>query len=211
MRNPFKCAFTLIELLVVIGIILVLAGIMFPALSKARESGRAIKCASNLRQLQMAVMNYANGGSVPAALSTVSGPNTSGQYSENKGWVAWQTWAPQKNPGSYAQTGAAGIYCITNGLLYDCARSQDIYMCPTLKVSAKTYMNYTRGYSMNVNASGASVYTTQNATTLVLFGDDSGCTSPTADSAFVTNEVNRIHSGGKKGHVVFLDGHIEKW
>jgi prepilin-type N-terminal cleavage/methylation domain-containing protein/prepilin-type processing-associated H-X9-DG protein len=210
MNNRIKRAFTLIELLVVIGIILVLAAITFPALSKVRESGRAIKCASNLRQLQMAVMNYANGGSVPSALSTSSGPNTSGQYSENKGWVAFYNFNPNNGSGNYAQTGPNGIACITNGTLYGCARSQDIYMCPTLKVSAKAYMNYTRGYSMNTNASGASVYTTQNATTLVLFGDDLGCTSSPYDSAFGTNEVNRIHSGGKKGHVVFLDGHIEK-
>ena len=210
MRNPFKRAFTLIELLVVIGIILVLAAITFPALSKARESARAIKCASNLRQLQMAVMNYANGGSVPAALSTSSGPNTSGQYSENKGWVAFYNFKTDSSSGNYAQTGPDGIACITNGLLYNCARSLDIYMCPTLRASA-IYANYTRGYSMNVNASGASVYTATNATTLVLFGDDSGCTSSPYDSAFSTNEVNRIHSGGKKGHVVFLDGHIEKW
>jgi len=204
-------AFTLIELLVVIAIILVLAALLFPALSRVREAGRATKCMSNLRQLQLAVMNYANGGSIPNAVSSVSGPDGSGNYSENKGWVAWQTWIPQKNPGSYAQTGTAGIYCITNGALYDYTRSQDVYMCPTFKVSAKTYMNYTRGYSMTTNASGASIFSTK-ATTLVLFGDDSGCINANADSQFATNEVSKIHGAGKtKGHVVYLDGHIEKW
>ena len=162
----------------------------------------------------MAVINYANGGSVPRALSTSSGPNISGQYSEIKGWVAFYNFNPANGSGNYAQTGPNGIACITNGTLYECARSQDIYMCPTFKVSAKTYMNYTRGYSMNVNASGSGTGDTipTNATTLVLFGDDSGCTSATADSQFATNEVSKIHGAGKtKGHVVYLDGHIEKW
>lgn len=57
--TPTRPAFTLIELLVVISIVALLMGILLPALSHARESGRAIVCGSNVRQLVTANLTYA--------------------------------------------------------------------------------------------------------------------------------------------------------
>ncbi len=66
--------FTLIELLVVIAIIGILAGILLPVLSRARESARKTQCMSNIKQIGMGLIMYANENSESFPSSSASNP-----------------------------------------------------------------------------------------------------------------------------------------
>ena len=123
-RNPK--AFTLIELLVVIAIIAVLMGILMPALQRVREQAREIACRSNLKNYGLAINMFLN--------------DEEGQFPEPGGCLLGEDELWDDSPYSddkFCRWHAAD-YPLT-GPLWKYMPDQKTHLCPTFKVSAKSW------------------------------------------------------------------------
>jgi prepilin-type N-terminal cleavage/methylation domain-containing protein/prepilin-type processing-associated H-X9-DG protein len=112
-RHPHRRAFTLIELLVVIAIIAILAAILFPVFAQAREKARSITCTSNLKQLGLAWLLYAQDYDETLPLTAEKLPNGA--------QVFWQSVVEPYIKG--------GVKSLSNGQT-DVGEKLSIYICP---------------------------------------------------------------------------------
>ena len=112
-NSSTRQGFTLIELLVVIAIIAILAAILFPIFTAAKEQGRQAQCLSNLRQLGMGFRAYSDdwNGRLPAARVV-----------------------PETPPGTYLNWCGALAVCgecrPEKGQIFPYVRSVKLYICP---------------------------------------------------------------------------------
>ena len=193
--------FTLIELLVVIAIISILAAILFPVFARARENARRTSCASNLKQLALGLMMYAqdNDGGLPA----YSTPRADG--------TANATWAK--------------LYLPT----IDYVKNDQIYRCPSAPAypyAVTDYRGAQYGYTwgngtatnwmgVKANFAGTSfIDVVPDPVRTCLLGDAWNNTTGQGASQFrpTTSTWNGLRPDGhlEGANYAFVDGHV-KW
>lgn len=134
--RTFRRGFTLIELLVVIAIIAILAGMLLPALSKAKSRAISIACLSNGKQLGLAWIMYAHDNNDQLVYNYIGVSGT-------------EAWIPAGNDVN-ALPGATNVGAIKKGLLYPYNSSPGIYVCPAddFKLNGRR-IKRVRSFSMN--------------------------------------------------------------
>ena len=152
-----KKGFSLVELIVVIGIIAILAGVLFASFSGQTESARAVKCMSNLKNLSAAWNSQRAGSQEQLDLKFVDRELRS-RYFEAKGWVSSDTRGLYESashqtfqPIGFLETDKeTGRYAITNGWMHSAVGGNNsAYVCPAHLKAQKGKKQPLWSYVMN--------------------------------------------------------------
>jgi prepilin-type N-terminal cleavage/methylation domain-containing protein/prepilin-type processing-associated H-X9-DG protein len=145
-----KRGFTLVELLVVIAIIGVLVALLLPAVQAARESARRMSCASNLRQMGLAMLNYHDQNQVfPMGVLNTT-PNATNGATGNWTWPARiLPFIEQSGLYSVLNVGIGNAPSATASTpISQAVRTPiPIYMCPSDPGDPKQFNRFLNGYA----------------------------------------------------------------
>lgn len=230
--RPGAGGFTLIELLVVVGIIALLAGMLLPVLSRVRSRATGIICINHLRQLNQALMLYANDNRDRLVVNLDTGrPYRIPGLNLNQNWVNNHlTW--DLSPGNTNQH-----FVAYSPLAPFLSRAAEVFLCPSDRALSEEQRDagWTRRVrSMSLNAmvgdsagSRTNLYNPWNPgfrqylrlgdisypSSIFTFLDENADTI--ADGYFL-NEPDRhqwLHLPGSyhggAGNLAFVDGHVE--
>ena len=203
--QPRACrkGFTLIELLVVIAIIALLAAILFPVFSRARENARKTSCLNNQKQVALGFLQYTQDYDEMLPGSTDGGPGDG----KVGGWIFYQPFG-----------GAPGAFDVSRGSIFPYVKNRQIYICPSDSAGQRSGLSYAVNACMEISPTaappasgirtGKSLAEFNETSLWMLLGEESAGTGSTDDGYMsVGNSWSPRHFGGT--NLAFLDGHAK--